>query len=168
MKYYFGKAFYAPEIGPVPEGAVEITDDRWQELLRAQMNGKRIVTGKDGYPVAEDYPEPTLDERKAVITDRLWRNYKTYQQKYVDGEDLSLAIVCASKGSAMGAAVQNWVMELWARYYTVRDAVTAAETAEALEAIDLTPDAFGVPPYTIRQLNDEAKAATAQSTDVES
>lgn len=68
----------------------------------------------------------------------------------------------------MGAAVQNWVMELWARYYTVRDAVTAAETAEALEAIDITPDSFGVPPYTIRQLNDEAKAATAQSTDVES
>lgn len=167
MKYYFEKAFYSPEIGPVPEGAVEITDDRWQELLRAQMNGKRIVTGEDGYPVAEDYPEPTLDERKAAIIDRLWRNYKTYQQKYVDDGDLSLAIVCASKGSAMGSAVQNWVLLLWARYYTVRDAVTAAETAEALEAIDLTPDAFGVPPYTIRQLNDEAKAATAQSTDVE-
>ena len=166
MKYYFEKAFYSPEIGPVPEGAVEITDERWQELLRAQMQGKRIVTGADGYPFAEDYPEPTLDERKAVIIDRLWRNYKTYQQKYVDDGDLSLAIVCASKGSAMGAAVQNWVLLLWARYYTVRDAVTAAETAEALEAIDLTPDACGVPPYTIRQLNDEAKAA--QSTDVES
>nr|DAH45635.1 MAG TPA: tail fiber assembly protein [Caudoviricetes sp.] len=162
MKYYFEKAFYSPEIGPVPEGAVEITDDRWQELLRAQMNGKRIVTGEDGYPVAEDYPEPTLDERKAAIIDRLWRNYKTYQQKYVDDGDLSLAIVCASKGSAMGSAVQNWVLLLWARYYTVRDAVTAAETAEALEAIDLTPDAFGVPPYTIRQLNDEAKAASTQ------
>lgn len=167
MKYYCENAFYAPELGPVPEGAVEISDERWQELLNAQTEGKRIVTGAGGQPVAEAFPEPTLDERKAVITDRLWRNYKTYQQKYVDGEDLTLAVVCASKGSAKGAAVQNWVMNLWARYYTVRDAVTAAETAEALEAIDLTPDAFGVPPYTIRQLNDEAKAATAQSADVE-
>lgn len=167
MKYYFEKAFYSPEIGPVPEGAVEITDDRWQELLRAQMNGKRIVTGEDGYPVAEDYPEPTLDERKAVIIDRLWRNYKTYQTTYVDAEDLYLAGECARKGSAMGTAVQSWVMSLWARYYDVRDTVVAAETVEALEAIDLSADVCGVPPYTIRQLNDEARAASSQSTDVE-
>lgn len=168
MKYYCENAFYAPELGPVPEGAVEISDERWQELLNAQTEGKRIVTGAGGQPVAEAFPEPTLEERKERAVQELWQNYKTWQQTYVDAEDLTLAVVCASKGSAMGAAVQNWVMQLWARYYTVRDAVTAAETAEALEAIDLTPDAFGVPPYTIRQLNDEAKAATAQSTDVES
>ena len=163
MKYFYNNAFYAPEENDIPDGAVEITDEQWEKLLDAQSLGKRIVTGDDGYPVAEDYPEPTLDERKAVITDRLWRNYKTYQQKYVDDGDLSLAIVCASKGSAMGSAVQNWVLLLWARYYTVRDAVTAAETAEALEAIDLSADACGVPPYTIRQLNDEARAASVNN-----
>lgn len=163
MKYYFENAFYAPELGPVPEGAVEITDERWQELLNAQTEGKRIVTGAGGQPVAEAFPEPTLEERKERAVQELWQNYKTWQQTYVDAEDLTLAVVCASKGSAKGAAVQNWVMNLWARYYTVRDAVTAAETAEALGAIGLSADACGEPPYTIRELNDEARAASVNN-----
>lgn len=168
MKYYFEQAFYDPELGNVPEGAVEISEERWFELLDAQARGKRIVTGSDGFPIAADPEEPSLDELKAVVIETLWQNYKTYQQKYVDDGDLSLAIVCALKGSSMGNAVQNWVLQLWARYYTVRDAVTAAVTADALGEIDLSADACGEPPYTIRQLNDEARAASAQNTNAKS
>lgn len=168
MKYYFEQAFYDPELGNVPEGAVEISDERWFELLDAQAHGKRIVTGPDGFPVAEAPAEPSLDERKAVAIETLWRNYKAYQTKYVDAEDLYLAGKCAREGSAMGSAVEVWVMSLWTRYYDVRDAIAAAETADALEEIDLSADACGVPPYTIRQLNDEARAASAQSTNAKS
>ena len=163
MKYFYNNAFYAPEVNDIPDGAVEITDEQWEKLLDAQSLGKRIVTGDDGYPVAEDYPEPTIDERKAVIIDQLWRNYKTHQTKYVDAEDLHLAGECKQKGSKMGAAVEAWVMSLWARYYDVRDMVVAADTVEALESIDLSTDACGVPPYTIRQLNDEARAASVNN-----
>ena len=53
-------------------------------------------------------------------------------------------------------------MQLWAQYYTVKDAVMAAETADALAAINLTADAFGEPPYTIRELNEEAAAFLAR------
>ena len=68
----------------------------------------------------------------------------------------------------MGSAVEAWVMSLWARYYDVRDMLVAAETVEALDSIDLSADACGEPPYTIRQLNDEARAASAQNTNAKS
>ena len=55
-----------------------------------------------------------------------------------------------------------WVMNLWAQYYTVKDAITAAGSAEALAAVDLTAEAVGVPLYTIRELNEEAAAAMAE------
>lgn len=114
-----------------------------------------------GWYLAGYAPTKPLTELKEEAYQTLWQNYKTYQQTYVDAEDLTLAVVCANGGSQKGAAVQMWVMNLWARYYTVKDAITAAETAEALAAVDLTADAFGAPPYTIRELNEEAAAAMA-------
>lgn len=172
MKYYWKDGFYIdeihfpfdPETGEyaVPDGYTEITEELYHTLLDGQAAGKRIVTGADGLPELVDPPQRSLDERKAATVAQLWSNYKRHQQKYVDPEDLTLAVVCASKGSAKGAAVQAWVLALWAEYYQVKDAVEAATSAEALAAITLAPDAENVPPYTIRELNEEAAAATAQ------
>ena len=173
MKYYWKDGgFYVDEIhfelGPetgeytVPAGYAEITEELYHTLLDGQAAGKRIMTGADGLPELADPPALSLDERKAAAVATLWGNYKRHQQKYVDPEDLTLAVVCASKGSAKGAAVQVWVLALWAEYYQVKDAIEAATSAEALAAITLAPDAENVPPYTIRELNEEAAAATAQ------
>lgn len=166
MKYYWKDGFYIDEIHfnfdaetgeyTVPDGYIEITEELYHNLLDGQAAGKRIMTGADGLPELTDPPQLSLDERKATSVARLWGNYKAHQQKYVDPEDLTLAVVCASKGSAKGAAVQAWVLALWAEYYQVKDAVEAATSAEALAAITLAPDAENVPPYTIRELNEEA------------
>ncbi len=102
-------------------------------------------------------PKRPLAELKEEAYNTLWNNYKTYQQTYVDAEDLTLAVICANGGSQKGAAIQMWVMNLWAQYYSVKDAITAAETEDVLSTINLTADAFGQPPYTIRELNEEAR-----------
>lgn len=171
MKYYWKDGFYIdeihfeldPETGEytVPAGYAEITEELYRNLLDGQATGKRIVTNADGLPELTDPPARSLDERKTAAVAQLWSNYKRHQQKYVDPEDLTLAVVCAAKGSAKGAAVQAWVLALWAAYYQVKDAIEAAADAGALEAINLVPDAENVPPYTIRELNEEAAAATA-------
>ena len=180
MKYYKNGGFYDKEIhglslaggdaeqleecwGAFIADAVEITDEYWEELISSQATGCSIAPDENGYPVAVAPPEKTLDERKAVAVNRLWRNYKVHQQKYVDAEDLTLATLCASQGSAKGSAVQLWVMNLWAQYYTVRDAISAAGTEEELAAIDLGAEWYGEPPYTIRELNEEAAAFLANS-----
>ena len=131
--------------------------------MNGQAQGKRIEPDENSYPVAVAPPEKTLDELKAQAVNQLWRNYKAHQQKYVDAEDLTLATTCAANGSEKGAAVQLWVMSLWAQYYTLRDAITTAETSDALAAIDLTAESYGEPPYTIRELNEEAAAFLANS-----
>lgn len=172
MKYYWKDGFYIDEIHfnfdaetgeyTVPDGYIEITEELYHNLLDGQAAGKRIMTGADGLPELTDPPQLSLDERKATSVARLWGNYKAHQQKYVDPEDLTLAVVCAAKGSAKGAAVQSWVLALWAAYYQVKDAIEAAADADALAAINLAPDSSNVPPYTIRELNEEAAAATAK------
>ena len=96
-----------------------------------------------------------LKEEKINV---LWENYKKHQQKYVDAEDLTLATLCASQGSVKGKSVQMWVMGLWAQYYTVKDAVFASADRTVLDAVDLTAESYGPPPYTIRELNEEAAA----------
>ena len=99
-----------------------------------------------------------LDTVKEQIYQELWSNYKTYQRTYVDPEDLTLANTCAAGGSEKGAAVQQWVLALWARYYEVKDLLAAAETLEALRAVDISTATLTPPPYTIRELNEEAAA----------
>lgn len=166
MKYYWKDGFYIDEVHfdfdaetgeyIIPAGYAEITEELYHALLDGQAAGKRIVTGADGLPELADPPQPSLDERKTAAVATLWGNYKAHQQKYVDPEDLTLAVVCAAKGSAKGAAVQAWVLSLWATYYQVKDAIEAASDADALVAINLAPDLENVPPYTIRELNEEA------------
>lgn len=180
MKYYKNGGFYDKEIhGLALAGgdaeqleecwaafvvdAVEITDEYWSELISSQATGCSIAPDENGYPVAVAPLKKTLEELKVLVVNKLWRNYKAHQQKYVDAEDLTLATLCAANGSEKGSAVQLWVMNLWAQYYTVRDAITAAETSDALAVIDLTAESYGEPPYTIRELNEEAAAFLANS-----
>ena len=106
--------------------------------------------------------EQSVEELRAQLGETLWSNYKTYQRTYVDPEDLTLANTCAAGGSEKGAAVQQWVLALWAQYYTVKDQLAAAETLEALRAVNISTDNLTPPPYTIRELNEEAASALAQ------
>lgn len=163
MNYYWNDGFYIDEFHfqrddngdyIVPPEYKPITEAQYNELLDGQANGLRIVTGEDGYPKLEPYPEPPLDDVKAQTISTLWNNYKSYQTRYIDAESLMLANQLASSGSANGKAIQQWVADLWAAYYTVRDSITAAESAEAVRAIELQPAAVA-PPCTVRELNDE-------------
>ena len=112
--------------------------------------------------VGDEWLPQSVEELLAQLEDTLWSNYKTYQRTYVDPEDLTLANTCAAGGSAKGAAVQQWVLALWAQYYTVKDQLAAAETLEALRAVNISTDNLTPPPYAIRELNEEAAAFLAQ------
>lgn len=112
--------------------------------------------------VGDEWLPQSVEELRAQLENQLWGNYKTYQRTYVDPEDLTLANTCAAGGSAKGAAVQQWVLSLWAQYYTVKDFLSAAETLEELRAVDISTGSLTPPPHTIRELNEEATAFLAQ------
>lgn len=112
--------------------------------------------------VGGEWLPQSVEELREQLGETLWSNYKTYQRTYVDPEDLTLANTCAAGGSAKGAAVQQWVLALWAQYYTVKDQLAAAETLEALLEVDISTGSLTPPPYTIRELNEEAAAFLEQ------
>lgn len=51
MTMYYKNGFYDSTDGYVPEGAVEISQDKYIELLNGQSQGKQITADKTGYPV---------------------------------------------------------------------------------------------------------------------
>ena len=136
------------------------TEEYAVAAARATAEQKELLIVGGKLVLQEPAPRPLAELRQEAAA-TLWANYKRHQQQYVDAEDLTLATVCAANGSAKGAAVQAWVMNLWANYYQVKDAIEAAADADALAAIDLAPDPQDVPPYTIRELNEEARQGAA-------
>lgn len=54
--------FYSEENTVIPDDAIEISDDTYQELLNGNMAGKIITTGDAGLPVLIDRPKSTHDE----------------------------------------------------------------------------------------------------------
>ena len=109
----------------------------------------------DGEKWNED-SEQKLQDKKDRAINQLWSNYKAFQRRYVDPEDLTLATTLSLANQPMGTAVRNWVFQLWDAYYILKGQIENATTVDVIENIDLavTVDA---PPYTIKQLNEEAK-----------
>ena len=75
MKYW-KEGFYETKIS----GSVEITDEYWMGLLDAQSEGKQIVTGDDGVPIAifpvvtsEQLISQAKEERDSLISQVEWR-----------------------------------------------------------------------------------------------
>jgi len=62
------KGFFTEDIhgDNLPVDAVEITHDEWQALLEAQNNGKQIVVGKGGKPVAANPVVTPAMKRQAI------------------------------------------------------------------------------------------------------
>ena len=55
MTMYFKDGFFDDSYGGfVPEGALEISQDKYIELLNGQAQGKQIIADKTGYPVLID------------------------------------------------------------------------------------------------------------------
>ena len=68
------KGFYTTDINPIiPNDAVEITDEYYQELLAGQSNGKCITANAEGYPVLTDpvIVPPTAEQNKATASQLL-------------------------------------------------------------------------------------------------
>jgi hypothetical protein len=66
MSKYFSAAtmgFYDSSINTkIPSGAVQLTDQEYNNLLQGQNNGKLIVIDANGRPVLASVPAPTPEE----------------------------------------------------------------------------------------------------------
>ena len=125
-----------------------------------KMDVEQAYTGE--WYLAGRAPVQPLSELKDELFLNLWQNYKKWQEDRVDAEDLVLASMGSLVAKPKCTAVRNWVMDLWTRYYSVKDQIVAAATVEEAKSINLSADECGEPPYTIRELNEEVKGGQAE------
>ena len=153
--------FYSAAIrcNNMPDDVVQISLERYKQLIRGQANGRKIVPDAFGFPKLSDRNTIPLDVQKQKKIATAWSIFKQYQRERVDPEDLILAANCAAGGSAKGMAVQGWVLNLWATYYTIKDAIEISEDPTTLNSIRINPHVCGELPCTIKELNEEAASA---------
>lgn len=147
---------------------IKVAYDSEGKILRAydstiEITGNYILVSQETWnkvsnkdiKVADGKLVLSISSQKDTRCNKLWKNYKAFQTKYVDAQDLTLASLCSAKGSTMGQSIQMWVMGLWRKYYTVKDAIMACTSSAQLQKINIQVQ-YDLPPYTIRQLNDQA------------
>lgn len=67
------RGFYDPEIHSfMPSDALEISTERYSELLVGQSEGRVIVWNDDGFPFLAEPPPPSDEE--LIAAERAWRD----------------------------------------------------------------------------------------------
>lgn len=65
--YFKDGAFYLDQFNDsIPDDAVEISHETYDEMFKGQATGKVITTGVDGQPVLQDKPLPSQAELVSV------------------------------------------------------------------------------------------------------
>ena len=109
MKYFFEDTFYDPELNnDIPEGAVELTDEAWQELLEQQAAGKVISAGEDGSPVAADPPPPSAEEQARITAEALYDTLRV--QTEMKSVQLSIPLEDDATALTLSPVCPDWEM----------------------------------------------------------
>ena len=69
----------------IPTDAVNVTDDKWRELMSGQAGGKLISSDVDGYPVLIDRPATTHEQYVAAAEQE--------KQNRIDAALQSIAVI---------------------------------------------------------------------------
>lgn len=92
----------------IPEAAIEISAERYGELMQAQASGKRIQPSRDGQPVAVDWqPDP----EEARTQRRIERNRRLAASDWTQLADSPLAAAQRKDWSNYRAALRDLDMD---------------------------------------------------------
>jgi len=90
----FTRGFYSIEVhgDNIPQDAIEISLERYQELMVGQSQGMKIVTGEDGFPTLVEYGPPVLTYKLELA------DLNAEWQKKVDSYNRAFAVAALSDG----------------------------------------------------------------------
>lgn len=124
----------------IPQDAVEITNEEHTALLEGQSQGKVIVADKDGYPVLQDPPPPSLDQVVSTLSDAVRSNHldKTAKERGYDSivSLCSYATSTVAKYASEGHAGVVFRDQVWeAATPILNDVLTGAVPAPTAEEL---------------------------------
>lgn len=100
MTIYYKDGFYFDD-QIVPAGAVEISEEKYIELLNGQSNGQMIISDKSGNPILIDPAPSAFHELK----NGEWKITKAKQKEQLDEEKTRLILFTADKVDEMKSAL---------------------------------------------------------------
>lgn len=138
MKIYFNGGFYNPDwqadyekSSTWPVSGIEISDEEYTSLLRAQEAGKHIQPDANGHPVPVEPPPPTTADLIAANTATIQAQLD--RQAQLKGYD-NIVSACSYAAQEIGAPFQAegaaylaWRSAVWAQAYATLAQVEAGE-----------------------------------------
>lgn len=131
MFYYKNKSFYSEFAEDIPAGAIQLTDEQFQEIEAGLLRGKILAENADGFPVLI-VPEPTPEEIVKGYEDAV----QAYLDKTAQSRDYDNTYTCLSYLSSTDAvwnreanAFNAWRDQVWRKCHEVLNAVLAGEIA---------------------------------------
>jgi hypothetical protein len=94
-------------VNHIPKDAVEITDDRWSELLAAQSKGLEILPGTDGSPTTA-VPKKTVDSMR-MLRNLALQDTDVLVQRHRDERDMGTPLTLSAD---QFTALLRWRQEL--------------------------------------------------------
>lgn len=110
MKYSSAtNGFYDPLVNQnIPTDAVEISQERYLELINGQSATMMIAADKDGYPILVPRPEPTIEQKKQFCKDEAKRLLA--ETDYSQYEDVDVVLVNKSEFTTYRTTVRGMMI----------------------------------------------------------
>jgi hypothetical protein len=120
--------------------------------IGARTGGKLIGSDKIVVPTTP----ALLKEAKKHRIQELWVSADAYEKQFFSGGAFAQILEAKILGDPKAIAIRNWLNRLWLDYYNRKDIINVRGTVEEVRAIDISFSGHGCPPYSIRDLLNEA------------
>lgn len=118
-------------------------------------SGAKVTQSRVNGPPVE---MAALDQAKAVRIGQLWASADAYERRFFSAGAHAQILESKMAGNKKAVKLRQWIQGLWRDYYYRKDMINGKQSVAEVHNVDITFDARGAPPYSIREILEESPA----------
>ena len=145
MSMYYSKStggFYSNEIHSImPSDIIEISGEKYIQLMDDQNKGKLISSDEKGNPISINRPEIPIETLISRNIQALWKAANDYELSFIGGS----ATKYLNNNLEKSKAVSNWIDSIWNLYYIRKTLITIKRDESLFDFSSCGPIPYSIP-----------------------